>query len=147
VLRGNNFSAPMAFTVAAAAPGIFTNGTPQGLVFVADPSGRQTLADAANPAKAGDALVIYCTGLGQVNPPVPSGQAAPLTSLSSTVLPVTTTIGGMGTDFIFAGLTPGFVGLYQVNVVVKPGTPTGNAVPVVITAAGQSSKPAIISVR
>jgi adhesin/invasin len=63
------------------------------------------------------------------------------------VLPVTTTIGGAGTDFIFAGLTPGFVGLYQVNVVVKPGTPTGNSVPVVITAAGQSSKPAMISVR
>jgi len=54
VLRGNNYSAPMPFTVAAAAPGFFTNGTSQGLVFVADPSGAQTLAIPSHPAKVGD---------------------------------------------------------------------------------------------
>lgn len=148
VLRGNSYSAPQAFTVAAAAPGVFTvPANSQGLAFIADSSGRQTLADASNPTKAGDALVIYCTGLGQVSPPVASGAPAPFTQLSSTVLPVTATIGGVSGNVFFSGLTPGFVGLYQVNVTVPAGVAPGSQVPVVLTAAGQSSKPVTISVR
>jgi uncharacterized protein (TIGR03437 family) len=149
VTRGNSYSAPQAFTVAAAAPGVFTqnqSGSGQGLIFVGDASGRQTLADASTPAKTGDVLVIYCTGLGQTNPPVPSGAIAPPILLRS-VETVTATIGGVPGDVSYSGLTAGFVGLYQVNVTVKPGVTPGNQVPVVITAAGQSSKPVTIAVR
>ncbi len=147
VLRGNNYSAPISFTVAAAAPGIFVlGGTSQGLVFIADSSGGQTLADAANPAKAGDVLVIYCTGLGRTDPGVPSGQATPF-ALFPSVEKVTASIGGVAADVFFSGLTPGFVGLYQVNATVKAGTPTGNAVALILTAAGQSSKPAMMAVK
>jgi uncharacterized protein (TIGR03437 family) len=145
VLRGNNFSAPMPFTVAAAAPGIFLQSGAQGHIYVANASG-QTLANSANPAKAGDTLVIYCTGLGRTDPPVPSGQATPF-ALFSSVEKVTASIGGVAADVLFSGLTPGFVGLYQVNATVKAGTPTGNAVALILTAAGQSSKPAMMAVR
>jgi len=40
---------------------------------------------------------------------------------------------------LYAGLTPGFPGLYQINVQVPAGVSTGNAVPVVITISGQTS--------
>jgi adhesin/invasin len=149
VTRGSSFSAPQAITVAPAAPGVFTatgNGTGQGLIFVADSSGAQTLADATHPAKAGDALVIYCTGLGAVNPPVATGAAAPFSPLASTTLPATVTIGGVQQNIFFKGLTPGFAGLYQVNVIVQPGTPAGTQT-LVITMAGQSSPPVTMSLK
>jgi uncharacterized protein (TIGR03437 family) len=46
---------------------------------------------------------------------------------------VTVTIGGVATTADFVGLAPGFVGLYQVNVQVPSGAPTGTAVPIRIT--------------
>jgi uncharacterized protein (TIGR03437 family) len=42
---------------------------------------------------------------------------------------------------MFVGLTPNFVGLYQVNVTVPAGTPTGSAVPVaLVTDDGPSNR-------
>jgi len=46
----------------------------------------------------------------------------------------------------FAGLSPGFVGLYQVNVQIPTGLPTGN-VPIYFTVAGQSSDQELIAVQ
>ena len=105
------------------------------------------LVDASNPVAALSTVVIYCTGLGEVNPPVKEGTPASLTVLSRTVAKVTATIGGRDADVQFAGLTPGFIGLYQVNAVVPSGVAPGNAVEVVLTAAGQASAPATIAVK
>jgi len=60
---------------------------------------------------------------------------------------VTATIGAVAASVQFAGLTPGFAGLYQVNAVVPPGVVAGNQVPLVLTAAGQSSAPVTIAVH
>jgi uncharacterized protein (TIGR03437 family) len=87
-------------------------------------------------------LLIYCTGLGPVDPQIPSGVAAPGDPLSRVTSPVEVTIGGIVASVDFAGLAPGFAGLYQINarvpaavtpggavtVSVKVGTRTGNAV-------------------
>jgi uncharacterized protein (TIGR03437 family) len=88
-----------------------------------------------SPAKAGEELVAYAVGLGQTNPASVTGQlvtkSAPTqttftldynfhpNALPSRPLPT-------GPQPIFAGTTPGYVGLYQVNFVVPPvpaGTP------------------------
>jgi uncharacterized protein (TIGR03437 family) len=114
---------------------------------VARTDGTQFLNDVAHPARAGDVLVIYCVGLGAVSPPVAAGAAAPLSQLSSTVNPTTVTIGGVAAQPSFAGLTPGFAGLYQVNVQVPSGVAPGSAIPLVLTVDGHPSVGSTIAVQ
>ena len=84
-------------------------------------------------------LVIYCAGLGPVAPAVKSGYPAPSSILSRAKAPVAVTIGGQPAQVQFAGLAPGFAGLYQVNAVVPGGVTPGSQVPVVVSVAGASS--------
>jgi uncharacterized protein (TIGR03437 family) len=62
------------------------------------------------------------------------------------VNPVKVTIGGVSAPVQLAGLTPGLVGVHQVNAVV-PAVQAGNQVPVVMTAAGQQSQPVTIAIH
>jgi uncharacterized protein (TIGR03437 family) len=55
------------------------------------------------------------------------------------MVPVTVTIGGQTAQPSFAGLTPGFAGLYQVNVQIPNGVMPGDQVPVSISVGGKSS--------
>ena len=73
--------------------------------------------------------------------------AASTTVLSRTVTPVTVTIGGQPATVDFAGLAPGSIGEYQVNVVIPNGVTPGDNVPVVLTEGSQVSQPVTISVR
>ena len=133
-------------TVAAARPAIFTvNGssTGQGHIY----RGGQTLADARNPVKAGDVVVIYAAGLGAVTPSVEAGQAAPRSPLAQTANGVSLTIGGRPAQVQFAGLTPDSTGLYQVNALVPDGVTPGDTVQVLLTVAGQPSPQVTIAVR
>ena len=76
------------------------------------------------------------------------GQPAPATlPLSQTVNPVTVAIGGQTAQVLFKGLTPGYAGLYQINAVVPGGITTGDAVPVVVSVAGQNSPVVTMAVR
>ena len=140
VQRGNTSSVPQSLVVAAAQPGIFTVnqlGAGQGSIVKSD---GVTLAQPGTPANIGETVVIYCTGLGAVTPKVAEGVPPPsVPPLSTTDNPVTVTIGGKSATVIFAGLTPGDPGLYQINAVVPSGIVTGDAVPVVISVAGQTS--------
>ncbi len=88
-----------------------------------------SINSAAHPAHVGDILTVYGIGFGATNPAAPAGAAAPSSPLAS-VTPITSVAFGVGffaTDVQprFAGLTPTAVGLYQVNVAVPPGTPSG----------------------
>jgi uncharacterized protein (TIGR03437 family) len=83
----------------------------------------------SKPARAGDFLVIYAIGFGRTNPAVATGAASPTSPLAqlSNVL-VRFGVPGIFDSSIpvtpqFAGLTPGFVGLYQINVQVPEGIP------------------------
>jgi adhesin/invasin len=87
---------------------------------------------------------LYCTGLGTVTPAVPDG-AGP-TGTSQTDNTVQLLIGGQSARVDYAGLAPGFAGLYQINAVVPSGVSSGN-VPVAITVAGQTSPPVTIAVK
>lgn len=95
---------------------------------------------------SGQAL-IYCSGLGTVSPAVEAGRLAPASPLSRVVSPVTVTIGGQSADVLFAGLSPGFSGLYQVNAVVPKAITPADAVAVQVEVAGQRSRSVTIAVR
>ena len=147
VRRGATLSVPESFTVASAQPGIFTanqQGTGQGIVMGPD---QFTVADANKPAHRGQAIVIYCTGLGTVTPSTVLGQPASGSPLAATTNPVEVTAGGKLGQVFFSGLTPGFTGLYQVNAFLAADMPTGDAIPLTITTAGQTSNIVTIAVR
>jgi uncharacterized protein (TIGR03437 family) len=88
----------------------------------------------SRPAVAGvDTLVFYALGLGQTNPPATEGQAAPFAQVAqSTMVFGESILPGTGATAVpaYAGLSPGSVGLYQINVLVPAQSPKGNAVPV-----------------
>lgn len=146
VQRGASQSAPETLPVAPAQPAVFTanqQGTGQAIVIVGN-TGH--LADAAHPVKAGDEIVIFCSGLGAVTPRVASGAAAPSKPLSKTETP-NLTIGGRPAEVLFSGLAPGFAGLYHVRAVVPHGVAPGAEVPIVLTVAGQNSPVVTIAVK
>ena len=83
-----------------------------------------------HPAHAGDALTIYCIGLGATNPQPNTGDAAPASEPLArlTATPFVKFGGGIGATTvtpIFAGLTPTYAGLYQVNAVIPSTVPKG----------------------
>jgi uncharacterized protein (TIGR03437 family) len=107
--------------VAFASPGVFTslsNGTGNAAMLHLDYS----LVNDAHPAVAGETVMLFLTGLGLVTPAVPDGAAASADPVSKTQSPVYVYIDNQWATVSFAGLAPGFAGLYQVNVVV-PKTP------------------------
>ena len=123
--------------VTTARPGIFTqdaSGTGPGSIQDVN----FQIINAANPARVGAAVIIYCTGLGGVTPEVATGEPAPNAPPAATVEEVTVTIDGKPAQVLFAGLTPGFTSLYQVNAVVPPGVAAGE-IEVVVSVAGQVS--------
>jgi uncharacterized protein (TIGR03437 family) len=140
-------SVAQAVTLAPFNPGIFSlnaMGTGQGAILVA-PTAQ--VAAVGTPVSRGGYIAIYCTGLGAVTNQPATGAAAPVSPLSVTVVKPTVTIGGVAAGVTFAGLAPGFVGLYQVNAAVPAGVSPGDAVPVVITMENTASNTVTIAVQ
>ncbi len=118
VRNGSLSSARVTAVLRPQDPGIFTllqsGGGPGAILH---PDG--TPVSRANPVRPGGFLTIYATGLGAVNPAVPSAQAAPgAEPLARLVTTPTVRLAGRSVPVTYAGLAPGFVGLYQVNVQV-----------------------------
>jgi uncharacterized protein (TIGR03437 family) len=150
VQQNMTLSLPEAVTIAPAQPALFTqdqSGAGIGVIVVLQPDGAGFEADSSHPASAGDVLVIYCTGLGAVNPTVLAGSAGPASPPSNTSNTVTATIGGQPAKVLFAGLAPGFAGLYQVNVLVPSGITAAPSVPVILMAGGLASPPVTIPIH
>jgi uncharacterized protein (TIGR03437 family) len=128
--------------VAGAAPGIFTtqsSGTGQGIVTlgntrsIAAPAG--TLQD-SRPAKRGEVVILWATGLGEVVSPSEPGYPIPGERFNPERQRVTNTpavlIGGRPAELYWAGIAPDFVGLYQLIVFVPRDATPGDRVPVQI---------------
>jgi uncharacterized protein (TIGR03437 family) len=150
VTRDNMISAPEPVALVPAEPGVFTvdqSGVGPGVVTAVHTDGTQNPVDANHPATAGDVLVIYCTGLGEVNPRAVAGFPIPVQPESMVVDPVTATIGGTIAPVQFAGATSGFVGLYQVNVAVPSGVPASATTPLVLTQGGRASRTVTIATK
>jgi uncharacterized protein (TIGR03437 family) len=109
----------------------------------------------ARAAAPGDFLVFYCLGLGPTTPAVASGAPAPGAE------PFARVAGNIAVEFgdvtpfspaipaapVFVGLTPGFVGLYQVNVQIPQDSPRNPAVPVRLSINGTRSTAVRIAIQ
>ena len=101
----------------------------------------------AHPATVGDTITFYAMGLGTVNPPPFDGANSSDATRQTTSVP-TVQIGGVMAQVSFSGLSPQFVGIYQLNVVVPGGVATGSAVPVQVqTADGSNANPVTIALQ
>jgi len=125
---GNVVTIPLQST----APGFFGGN------IAAARDANNNVITASNPAVPGQAIVLYCNGLGPVSNQPASGAPASSTQLSATTTMPVVTIGGQTVTPIFSGLSPGSVGLYQVNVTVPASLSAGNQ-PITISIGGQTS--------
>lgn len=143
---GQRLTSPVEVTVANAGPGIFATPSASGPFRAIAQNQNFSLNTAANPARVGEALIVYFTGVGEVDPLIATGQAAPLNVPSFGTLQAAATIGGQPATVLFSGLAPGFVGLGQANLLIPAGTATGADVPISIRIDGQISNSALAAI-
>ncbi len=146
VTRNGVASDPFNVAVTPASPGIFTFGFGLGQAVAYGNSDYAIAAPVtaalpltSHPIKIGDALVILATGLGPVDQTVASGDIPPSGVLARTTTTPTVLVGGVDEPVLFSGLSS-YVGVYQINIIVVTGTPTGDAVPIQIRMNGITSR-------
>lgn len=137
--QGVSNSEPVAVTQRS--PSLFTrtmDGKGEAIVLHANYTPVSTTA----PAKPGEVVILYLTGLGAVSPAAPSGRAggdgsaaAPLNLVMDDVAVL---INGEPAVVDFKGLAPYFVGLYQINFHVPAEVVPGNA-GITVQAGGNAS--------
>jgi len=98
---------------------------------------------AGSPAQPGETVVIYGSGFGQTDPPVPIGEFATVVSPLPVANAFSATINGVKAVVAYAGLSPGSVSLYQFNVTVPTGLGNGNY-PVVLQYEGKSTQSGVV---
>jgi uncharacterized protein (TIGR03437 family) len=150
VRRDGVESEPVEVPLVAANRGVFTLDGGLGRAIAINPDGSLAHpADsfpglATRPAVVGEPLVLLATGLGVTTPPGVTGDDS-LDETGAfvrrdTVLTPRVLIGGIEAQLLFSGLSPQFVGVYQINVIPAAVTPTGDAQPLVIEMDGVSSR-------
>ena len=131
VANGAVSSNAVTVSLAPSSPGIFSvsqSGAGPGIITHAD----FRLVTAVNPAQAGETVIIFLTGLGDLNPPVDDGDLP--SGLSRAIDPsIQVFFGGEAGQVQFAGAAPCCVALYQINVTIPLVVFTGPAIPVAIS--------------
>lgn len=134
LVRSPYSTAEATVEVREVAPAIFSLGAGRYAVTNSDGS----LNGPTNPARRGSALVLYGTGFGAVR------QQG---TLRVAERPVTATLGGSSAQVAFAGLTPGFIGLYQVNVTLASAMPPGLFLSLELAQGGVALPPITVAVQ
>jgi uncharacterized protein (TIGR03437 family) len=136
-----------AVTISPFGPGIFGFNAPSGGIYAIAYTYQDSMfAWPANsvagltthPAVPGSLLIAYATGLGAVTPTIADGDV-PGSVLTTANTQPQVLIGGISAQVAFAGLTPQYPGVYQLNIVVPTNAPTGSAVPFQIQVGGITS--------
>ncbi|MCP5113671.1 MAG: hypothetical protein GY953_22790, partial [bacterium] len=126
--------------LAPAAPGIFTT--------TADGKGNPLLLDTdfalLDKATPGDRVVLYATGLGATDPPAISGHGgAEGEPFHRAVTIPQVYIGEQEATVEYAGLAPGYCGVYQLNIVIPEYLVTGR---IFLTSHGRQSNVTTVSI-
>lgn len=136
-------SAPVTISLTTTAPGIFTTTQDgRGAGAITHANGAQVTPQ--NPARPGDVVIIYATGLGTLNPPLATGAPA---AGNTTLSLATVTFDGVAGAVEYSGAAPGFVGLNQINARIPASTRASNTVPVLVRIGGRDSNTVTIAVQ
>ncbi len=139
VITNGALTTPQPIQLTPATPGFAAN--PDSTLIAQHSDG--SLVSQMSPARGGEYLVAYLAGLGDTTVPVPSGTASPASPLAQPAVTPTLTINGTQYPIYFAGLTPGLVGLYQLNFQVPTGLAAGNLT-VVVSQNNQASNQTVL---
>jgi uncharacterized protein (TIGR03437 family) len=150
-----NLQVPFEAGAGPAVLGINNNGQIGGFLLQVAPTSPGILADAsgnvlgAATAKAGAYATLYVTGFGDVSPTIEAGvpvtNGTPAADDPLPLLPLSVSVGGAPALIQFSGVTPGVIGLAQVNFLVPASLGTG-VQKVVVTSGGVASAPANLTV-
>lgn len=138
---GGNLVGSTSMLIESVAPGLFL--LDGGRAAAVNEDGN--LNGPGEPVSVGGRIAAYLTGLGPVDHAVATGAAASDNPLSRATNLVSASIGRQSAPVEFAGLAPGFAGLYQVNIVV-PQLPPGDY-PLQVSVAGVASNTGTVSIR
>ena len=133
-------SSAFTVTITSSAPGIYQYGVNRAVAQ----NQNGSLNASSTPAASASVITVYLTGIGSVNNAVSDGQPTPTSPIASANASFSATIGASSATVQFLGLTSGFAGLGQANILV-PTLPSGDY-PLTITVGGYVSTSAIISV-
>jgi uncharacterized protein (TIGR03437 family) len=100
--------------LAAASPALFAMDPETALATHLDGS----VVTAANPARAGEVILLFATGLGTTRPRLPAGQMPTGIAWVERRSEFQLTLNGNAVDrsnVLYVGAAPGFAGLYQIN--------------------------------
>ena len=147
VVYGGVTSAAFTLPVTNTMPGLFAadrSGSGLGAIQNADGSYNS----ATNAAPAGSTVVLWVSGLGQMNPAQANGSVVAGANLPALRYSVTVTIGGQPATVVYQGPAPlAVAGLYQVNCVVPVAVAPGQARVVVTSDGRQSQQNLTVAVR
>jgi uncharacterized protein (TIGR03437 family) len=130
--------------------GINRNGEVAGFQFQLAPSSPGIYADEQATATQGGYATIYVAGVGDVTPALKTAYTpstgTPVSSLPRPALPLGVTVGGVPAFIQYAAISPGLIGVTQVNFLIPASVATG-AQPVVVTVNGVASPPVNLTVQ
>jgi uncharacterized protein (TIGR03437 family) len=106
-------------------PSLFTQ-TMNGLGHAAALHSDFSLITPQNPARPGEVIMLFLSGLGPTNPPVVAGTPAPVNPFSLTVSDFVVKMSGFIAPIEYSGLAPFLGGLYQMNVKIPAQLPAGD---------------------
>jgi uncharacterized protein (TIGR03437 family) len=118
------------FTILSTAPSVFRSPS-AGTALILRAANNEVVSD-LNPVRQGDELTIFATGLGRTSPAVDEGTASPSDPLASAIVTPEVTLDDVPLGLSYAGLAPGEIGVYQINVTVPGGVTPGDSVPLTI---------------
>jgi uncharacterized protein (TIGR03437 family) len=139
-------SATRSVRVAASSFGTFTinqRGSGPGVITNFDSPSAQPVNTVLKPARPGQTVILYGTGLGPLPAGTPDNAAAPAVQINNNSIEVL--VGSRRATVSYAGRAPGFVGLDQINFVVPPDV-LGCAVSVLIRVGTQVSNATTMAV-
>ncbi len=144
VTTATGVSPPLSIPLAATAPAFFTTQSGKGQAIAINADGTLAVPVGSipglttHPAQPGDALILYANGVGPVSPSIASGVDSSDT-LRTAVTPPVVLIGGVAAQVLFAGLSPQFAGVNQLNVIVPASVAAGDSLPIQMQLGGTTT--------